>query len=54
MQEIERKDRKQFKGLFDQKLGEIAVSGAEDREDNDTGESQTNFDKEDLDANNSE
>uniref|UniRef100_A0A2N9HPV3 peptidylprolyl isomerase n=1 Tax=Fagus sylvatica TaxID=28930 RepID=A0A2N9HPV3_FAGSY len=52
-QEVERKARKQFKGLFDKKPGEISVVGAEDR-DHDTGENQNNFDKEDSDANNSD
>ena len=54
MQEVEKKARKQFKGLFDKKPGEIAVAGAEDEEDIDTGENHNNFDKEDSDANNSE
>ncbi|KAK4581994.1 hypothetical protein RGQ29_025234 [Quercus rubra] len=52
--EVEKKARKQFKGLFDKKPGEIAVAGAEDEEDIDTGENHNNFDKEDSDANNSE
>ena len=54
MQEVEKKARKQFKGLFDKKPGEITVAGAEDEEDIDTGENHNNFDKEDSDANNSE
>ena len=54
MQEVEKKARKQFKGLFDKKPGEIAVAGSEDKEDNDTGENPNNFDKEDSDADNSE
>ncbi|XP_065623406.1 peptidyl-prolyl cis-trans isomerase PASTICCINO1 [Quercus suber] len=53
-QEVEKKARKQFKGLFDKKPGEIAVAGSEDKEDNDTGENPNNFDKEDSDADNSE
>ena len=44
MQEVEKKARKQFKGLFDKKPGEIAVAGAEDEEDIDTGENHNNFD----------
>ncbi|KAL0016147.1 hypothetical protein SO802_003216 [Lithocarpus litseifolius] len=53
-QEVEKKARKQFKGLFDKKPGEIAVAGSEDKEDNDTGENPNHFDKEDSDADNSE
>ncbi|KAK9986456.1 hypothetical protein SO802_031407 [Lithocarpus litseifolius] len=53
-QEVEKKARKQFIGLFDKKPGEITVAGAEDEEDIDTGENHNNFDKEDSDANNSE
>ncbi|KAF3970197.1 hypothetical protein ACB098_01G129500 [Castanea mollissima] len=53
-QEVEKKARKQFKGLFDKKPGEIAIAGSEEREDNDTGENPNNFDKEDSDENNSE
>ncbi|KAL4651235.1 hypothetical protein ACB092_01G144700 [Castanea dentata] len=53
-QEVEKKARKQFKGLFDKKPGEIAIAGSEEREDNDTGENPKNFDKEDSDENNSE
>ncbi|KAE8099302.1 hypothetical protein FH972_017293 [Carpinus fangiana] len=52
-QEVERKARKQFKGLFDKKPGEIAdVREAE--EDHNTGENQNNVDKDDSDTESSE
>ncbi|KAG6643318.1 peptidyl-prolyl cis-trans isomerase PASTICCINO1-like [Carya illinoinensis] len=52
-QEVERKARKQFKGLIYKKQGEIADAG--DREDhNNVGEKPDNIAKEDLNANNSE
>lgn len=53
MQEVERKARKQFKGLFDKKPGEIAEAG--DREEGpNTGEKQNDISKEDSDGDNSE
>ncbi|KAG6640123.1 hypothetical protein I3843_10G141800 [Carya illinoinensis] len=52
-QEVERKARKQFKGLFDKKPGEIAEVGDRE-EDHDTGEKQSNIDKGDSDAENSD
>lgn len=45
-QEVERKARKQFKGLFDKKPGEIADVG-EREEDHNTGENQNNVDMDD-------
>jgi hypothetical protein len=52
-QEVERKARKQFKGLFDKKPGEIAdVREAE--EDHNTGENQNNVDKDGSDTESSE
>ncbi|XP_009758548.1 peptidyl-prolyl cis-trans isomerase PASTICCINO1 [Nicotiana tabacum] len=45
-QEVERRVRKQFKGLFDKRPGEISEVGTIDREDEATGE---NLEKDDLD-----
>lgn len=44
-QEVEKKARKQFKGLFDKKPGEISEAGAIDGEDRNSGEIQENSDK---------
>lgn len=51
-QEVERKARKQFKGLFDKKPGEIA--DVSETEDHNTGENQNNVDKDDSDTESSE
>lgn len=40
LQEVEKKARKQFKGLFDKKPGEIAEAKGDDDEDQITSESQ--------------
>lgn len=48
-QETERKARKQFKGLFDKKPGDIAEVGVDNREDRMLSENQKN-DKEDSDG----
>lgn len=42
---MEKKARKQFKGLFDKKPGEISEVGAGDREDQNSGEIQEHSDK---------
>ncbi|KAG6693094.1 peptidyl-prolyl cis-trans isomerase PASTICCINO1-like [Carya illinoinensis] len=52
-QEVERKARKQFKGLFDKKPREIAEVGDRE-EDHDTGEKQKNIDKGDSEVENSD
>ncbi|TYJ96223.1 peptidyl-prolyl cis-trans isomerase PASTICCINO1 [Cucumis melo var. makuwa] len=44
-QEVEKKARKQFKGLFDKKPGEISEVGDGDREERNSGEIQENSDK---------
>lgn len=49
-QEVERKARSQFKGLFDKKPGDIAEAGVDDRGDKRLGENQKNEDKEDSDG----
>lgn len=49
-QEVERKARSQFKGLFDKKPGDIAEAGVDDRGDKRLGENQKNDDKEDSDG----
>ncbi|XP_011000050.1 PREDICTED: peptidyl-prolyl cis-trans isomerase PASTICCINO1 [Populus euphratica] len=47
-QDVEKKARRQFKGLFDKKPGEIADAGTDDRgEEQSTGENQKNGDQED-------
>lgn len=51
-QEVERKARKQFKGLFDKKPGEISDVG--EKEDHNTGENQNNVDKDDSDTDSSD
>lgn len=48
-QEVETKQRKQFKGLFDKKPGEIAEAGTEEKGDQNGGEEQKNAEKEDSD-----
>ena len=50
VQEVERKARSQFKGLFDKKPGDIAEAGVDDRGDKRLGENQKNDDKEDSDG----
>ncbi|KAB2622038.1 peptidyl-prolyl cis-trans isomerase PASTICCINO1 [Pyrus ussuriensis x Pyrus communis] len=52
-QEVEKKVRKQFKGLFDKKPGEIAEAGTEDG-DQPAVENPKNDDKEDSDGDNSD
>lgn len=42
---MEKKARKQFKGLFDKKPGEISEVGDGDREERNSGEIQENSDK---------
>lgn len=42
---MEKKARKQFKGLFDKKPGEISEAGAEERDHQNSGEIQENSDK---------
>lgn len=49
-QEVERKARSQFKGLFDKKPGDIAEAGVDDRGDKRLGENQKNDNKEDSDG----
>ncbi|KAF5750891.1 peptidyl-prolyl cis-trans isomerase PASTICCINO1 [Tripterygium wilfordii] len=50
-QEVARKARKQFKGLFDKKPGEIADAGSEDRgEENSIGENQSSGVQEESDV----
>ncbi|KAA8518968.1 hypothetical protein F0562_016258 [Nyssa sinensis] len=49
-QDIERKARKQFKGLFDRKPGEIADAGINDKEDRISGENHENGDQDDSDT----
>ncbi|KAA8548192.1 hypothetical protein F0562_004547 [Nyssa sinensis] len=49
-QELERKARKQFKGLFDCKPGEIADAGINDKEDQISGENHENGDQDDSDG----
>ncbi|KAJ9694841.1 hypothetical protein PVL29_010356 [Vitis rotundifolia] len=49
-QEVERKARSQFKGLFDKKPGDIAEAGVDDGGDKRLGENQKNDDKEDSDG----
>ncbi|KAF3449037.1 hypothetical protein FNV43_RR09761 [Rhamnella rubrinervis] len=53
-QEIERKQRKQFKGLFDKKPGEISDAGTEEKADQITSEDQENVKEEDADSNSSD
>lgn len=53
-QEIERKQRKQFKGLFDKKPGEISDAGTEDKADQITSEDQKNDDEENADSGSSD
>lgn len=54
-QEIERKARKQFKGLFDKRPGEIAEVGAIDKEEDEVlGENRESGDSKDLDGDNEE
>ncbi|KAJ7961336.1 Peptidylprolyl isomerase [Quillaja saponaria] len=53
-QDVERKARKQFKGLFDKKPGEIADAKAEDGGDQTVSEKQENGEQEDLDETSSE
>ncbi|KAI8556769.1 hypothetical protein RHMOL_Rhmol05G0281100 [Rhododendron molle] len=54
-QEIERKARKQFKGLFDKRPGEIAEVGAIDKEEDEIlGENREIGDSKDLDSDNEE
>ncbi|XP_058214897.1 peptidyl-prolyl cis-trans isomerase PASTICCINO1 [Rhododendron vialii] len=54
-QEIERKARKQFKGLFDKRPGEIAEVGAIDKEEDEvSGENHESGDSKDLDGDNEE
>ncbi|XP_037497494.1 peptidyl-prolyl cis-trans isomerase PASTICCINO1 isoform X2 [Jatropha curcas] len=48
-QEVEKKARKQFKGLFDKKPGEIADVGTEDTEERSVSENQSKEDQEDSD-----
>ncbi|KAJ4833555.1 hypothetical protein Tsubulata_022486 [Turnera subulata] len=51
MQEVERKARKQFKGLFDKKPGEISDAGTEGvGDEKSTNEGKNNDDKEDSDG----
>lgn len=52
-QEVEKKVRKQFKGLFDKKPGEIAEAGTEDVDET-AGEIHKNDDKEDSDGDHSD
>ncbi|KAK9289378.1 hypothetical protein L1049_007533 [Liquidambar formosana] len=52
-QEVEKKARKQFKGLFDKKPGEIADVAVEDR-DQITGENQKEGDERDSDGDEAE
>ncbi|KAF2316296.1 hypothetical protein GH714_041637 [Hevea brasiliensis] len=49
-QEVEKKARKQFKGLFDKKPGEIADVGTQDTEERSTSENQTKDGEEDSDG----
>ncbi|XP_060674522.1 peptidyl-prolyl cis-trans isomerase PASTICCINO1 isoform X2 [Ziziphus jujuba] len=53
-QEIETKQRKQFKGLFDKKPGEIAEARTEEKEDQNVGEEKKNAEKEDSDGSSSD
>ncbi|KAL6987695.1 G1/S-specific cyclin pas1 [Sarracenia purpurea var. burkii] len=54
-QEVERKARKQFKGLFDKKPGEIAEAGTVDREEDQvSGENHEKSDLDDRDGDNEE
>lgn len=54
-QEIERRARKQFKGLFDKKPGEIAEVGNIDREENEASEeTPLKVDQDDVDVDNEE
>ncbi|KAF7144188.1 hypothetical protein RHSIM_Rhsim05G0200700 [Rhododendron simsii] len=54
-QEIERKARKQFKGLFDKRPGEISEVGAIDKEEDEVlGENRESGDSKDLDGDNEE
>ncbi|PON41328.1 Peptidyl-prolyl cis-trans isomerase PASTICCINO [Trema orientale] len=53
-QEVERKVRKQFKGLFDKKPGEISHAGTEEEEDKTLAKDQKEGDDGDSDGNNSE
>lgn len=54
-QEIERKERKQFKGLFDKRPGEIAEVGEIDKEEDEvSGENHETGDQKDLDEDNEE
>ena len=49
-QEVEKKVRKQFKGLFDKKPGEIADAGIQDTEERSTSENQKKDNQEDSDG----
>ena len=54
-QDVEKKARRQFKGLFDKKPGEIADAGTDDRgEEQSTGENQKNGDQEDSNGTDTE
>ncbi|KAH7866213.1 hypothetical protein Vadar_017216 [Vaccinium darrowii] len=54
-QEIERKERKQFKGLFDKRPGEIAEVGEIDKEEDEvSGENHETDDQRDLDGDDEE
>lgn len=54
-QEIERKERKQFKGLFDKRPGEIAEVGEIDKEEDEvSGENHETDDQKDLDGDDEE
>lgn len=54
-QDVEKKARRQFKGLFDKKPGEIADAGTDDRgEEQSTSENQKNDDQEDSNGTDTE
>lgn len=54
-QDVEKKARRQFKGLFDKKPGEIADAGTDDRgEEESTSENQKNGDQEDSNGTDTE
>lgn len=54
-QDVEKKARRQFKGLFDKKPGEIADAGTDDRgEEQSTSENQKNGDQEDSNGTDTE
>ena len=53
LQEVEKKARKQFQGLFDKKPGEIAEARAEDKECQTTNKPQEDGERKDSDETNS-